>query len=939
MGDENTPVKLSLPLAFQQQIFHELREEDELLILARGLGLLRIVTNLLHAFDAAGNNLIIVVGADERESEWIGEALAEKATVTGSRKCRGLQTINTDTVTPTSRESLYKNTGIFCITSRILIVDLLSGLLDGSKVTGMIILHAEKVTATSVEAFIIREFRQKNRDGFLKAFSDAPEAFVSGFSPLANTLRNLFLRKPSLYPRFQADVTSSLDGKKRAEVIELEVSMTESMRVIQNAILECIEASISELRKLNSGLEMDDWNLDSALQRNFYQIIMRQLDPVWHRTSPRSKQIVNDLRTLRDILHFVLTYDCVSFLKYLDTVLANAQAEDGKRRENPSPWLLLDAAHTMFQTAKQRVYKGDLTDRTPTTNGRSSPRRNLVQPVLEELPKWEMLAEILDEIERDYYYNPVPRDDSSGAILVMCGDLQTAGQIKEYMQSMHIRPEGKEGEEDDNDSDKAVESEAKGSASFMLRRKLRNYINWKRNFSRIAASFQAEHESSTNDAADSKAQSLRGRAPANKRRRVRGASNAATSIGRTDFAVRTAGDRDAHMAQLLNELQVTAVEAQQKDEITNDPLEEMEDYYELYDLDNLLVVHPYDGDMDEHVLEEVRPRYIIMYEPDAAFIRHVEVYRSSHTDRNVRVYFMYYGGSVEEQRYLSTVRREKDAFTRLIKERATMALTLDQAPKNPEEQFLRTINTRIAGGGRIAATAVQPRIVADMREFRSELPGLLHAKDMEVIPAQLTVGDYILSPTIAVERKSVSDLIGSFKSGRLYNQVETMLEHYKNPMLLIEFGDVKSFTLEPFADLTNSAAAAAMAAPDLQSKIVMLTLHFPRLRIIWSSSPYQTVQIFEELKKQQEEPDPYKAVMIGLEEGEDPETGRTFNQDPMDMLRAVPGVTEKNIVRLSLEVRNIQELANAEDGELDQLVGRDAGRQIWRFFNRELMDD
>ena len=32
--------------------------------MARGLGLLRIVTNLLHSYDAAGNNLIVVVGAE-----------------------------------------------------------------------------------------------------------------------------------------------------------------------------------------------------------------------------------------------------------------------------------------------------------------------------------------------------------------------------------------------------------------------------------------------------------------------------------------------------------------------------------------------------------------------------------------------------------------------------------------------------------------------------------------------------------------------------------------------------------------------------------------------------------------------------------------------------------------------------------------------------------
>ena len=60
---------------YQQDIFTELRSENELVILARGLGLLRLVTNLLHFCDAAGNNLVLVVGADDRENEWIGEGM------------------------------------------------------------------------------------------------------------------------------------------------------------------------------------------------------------------------------------------------------------------------------------------------------------------------------------------------------------------------------------------------------------------------------------------------------------------------------------------------------------------------------------------------------------------------------------------------------------------------------------------------------------------------------------------------------------------------------------------------------------------------------------------------------------------------------------------------------------------------------------------------
>lgn len=275
-----------------------------------------------------------------------------------------------------------------------------------------------------------------------------------------------------------------------------------------------------------------------------------------------------------------------------------------------------------------------------------------------------------------------------------------------------------------------------------------------------------------------------------------------------------------------------------------------------------------------------------------------------------------------------------------------MAVTLTTdatSTADPQEQFLRTINTRIAGGGRVAATASRPRCVIDVREFRSSLPSLLHARGMETIPCMLTVGDYVLSPDICVERKSVRDLISSFKDGRLYNQAETMLLHYKSPMLLIEFDQNKSFTLEPFADLTVGGGSSLASlnpntSSDLQSKLVLLTLAFPRLKVVWSSAPYQTAEIFEELKKQQYEPDPMRAVEIGLEPGETAEQ-QTFSQVPQEMLQLVPGITAKNLSSITLEVANIQQLVNMTEEEIEPLVGREAARQIRRFFDRSVFDD
>lgn len=892
---------------------------------------MRLVTNLLHSYDAAGNNLVIVVGAEERENAWIGGALAESAAISMAPRARGLTVVNTDLTGVASREKMYAKGGIYSITSRILVVDLLTGLLNPETITGLIILHADKVIATSLEAFILRVYRQKNKKGFLKAFSDNPDPFTIGFSPLSTMMRNLFLRKASLWPRFHVTVASSLEGKKKAEVIELEIPMTEAMRDIQTAIMECVEVSIHELKKGNSGLEMDDWNLDSALLKNFDVMVRRQLDPNWHRVSWKTKQIVSDLTVLRGLLHSVLALDCVSFLQHLDTIHAAHSPQPGSTRQSQSPWLFLDAAHTIFDTAKRRVYNANT-----KANAKSS--IDSLRPVLEEQPKWELLGEILEEIDRDLYFEPPMRDDSNGTILIMCSDEATTRQLRDYLQAMHVELKT------ENEATKQ-KKEHKPSAAFMMRKRLRGYLNWKREFAQVSNALFAENQKALEGAVDPRiAQGgYKGKAPANKRRRVRGGGAVGSAPGRNaNGTVAQYFEKPDEVAELMDEVQITEGEANQKADIIADPLEDMEDYFELYEMQDLIVIHAYDGDQDEHILEEIKPRYIIMYEPDASFIRRIEVYRSSHNDRNVRVYFMFYGGSVEEQRYLATVRREKDSFTKLIKERASMSIVMttdSHGVEDPQEAFLRTVNTRIAGGGRLAATAQPPRVVVDVREFRSSLPSLLHGRNMIIVPCMLTVGDYILSPNICVERKSINDLISSFKDGRLYTQAETMFQHYKNPMLLIEFDQNKSFTLEPFADLSgNLRSVNPNEAPsDLQSKIVLLTLAFPRLRVVWSSSPYQTAEIFEGLKSQQDEPDPVAAVRAGLDKNDRAED-QAFNVEPREMLGVVPGVTPKNIKNVTLEADNVREVANMEVSELEPLIGMQAARQVHGFFNRNLID-
>jgi DNA excision repair protein ERCC-4 len=101
------------------------------------------------------------------------------------------------------RAQLYQRGGIFCVTSRILIVDLLDNTLSAKDVDGMLIGHADKVNNDSTEAFIIRIYTsQKRRDRcFIKAFTDSPEYLLSGFAKVDKTLKALQVRHLYLYPR------------------------------------------------------------------------------------------------------------------------------------------------------------------------------------------------------------------------------------------------------------------------------------------------------------------------------------------------------------------------------------------------------------------------------------------------------------------------------------------------------------------------------------------------------------------------------------------------------------------------------------------------------------------------------------------------------------------------------------------------------------------
>ncbi|KAG8789960.1 hypothetical protein FRC16_001143, partial [Serendipita sp. 398] len=118
----------------------------------------------------------------------------------------------------------------------------------------------------------------------------------------------------------------------------------------------------------------------------------------------------------------------------------------------------------------------------------------------------------------------------------------------------------------------------------------------------------------------------------------------------------------------------------------------------------------------------------------------------------------------------------------------------------------------------------------------------------------------------------------------------------------------------------------------VQSKLVLLTLTFPRLRIIWSSSPYATAEIFADLKNKNTQPDPVKAAIIGAEDVDLQSGG--VNVMGEELLRSLPGITSMNFRHVMSMVSSIRELCDLDLAGVQAILGVEAGRTLHTFLHR-----
>ncbi len=94
---------------------------------------------------------------------------------------------------------------------------------------------------------------------------------------------------------------------------------------------------------------------------------------------------------------------------------------------------------------------------------------------------------------------------------------------------------------------------------------------------------------------------------------------------------------------------------------------------------------------------------------------------------------------------------------------------------------------------------------------RREIVNYLRLAGFDVEIRKLDVCDYVVSDRCGVERKDVSDFLGSMKDGRLFKQARAMAGAYEKPVLILEGRMARAFKRSRMRPASVYGALASLA--------------------------------------------------------------------------------------------------------------------------------
>ena len=127
---------------------------------------------------------------------------------------------------------------------------------------------------------------------------------------------------------------------RRVQVEDVQCDLSARMTAMQQALLAILNKLLKQVQRTNK-LDSSELTLQHAFSRHFDAAVKQQLAPIWNTLTHSTHVAVRDMRTVQELLQFLLRFNAVSFLRYLQCLRAAA----GPTTE----WMMLSEANTVFQ--------------------------------------------------------------------------------------------------------------------------------------------------------------------------------------------------------------------------------------------------------------------------------------------------------------------------------------------------------------------------------------------------------------------------------------------------------------------------------------------------------------------------------------------------------------------------------------------------------------
>ncbi len=186
-------------------------------------------------------------------------------------------------------------------------------------------------------------------------------------------------------------------------------------------------------------------------------------------------------------------------------------------------------------------------------------------------------------------------------------------------------------------------------------------------------------------------------------------------------------------------------------------------------------------------------------------------------------------------------------------------------------------------------------VVCDYRE--REVADALKLFGAHVNKVSLSVGDFVCSDRLVVERKDHSDFVGSIVDGRIFEQAQRMKEGFEKPIFIIEGNSNRNISVNALK------AAVATLATNFGASIIS------------TKNPKDTaLTIFWLAKKEQQESG--RGILIKV--GKKSKNERRLQEQ---IVCGLPGVSTVICKRLLERFGNIEGVFSAPEKELHEIDG------------------